>query len=39
MMMPPAVFSSAAAGFTITLSARGLILNCFAIVDVFLETC
>jgi hypothetical protein len=27
MMIPPAVFSSAAAGFTITLSCKGTMLN------------
>jgi hypothetical protein len=32
MIMPPAVFSSAGAGFTITLSASGVTFNFFAIV-------
>jgi len=31
MMMPPAVFSSAGAGFTITLSCNGVMLNFLAI--------
>jgi hypothetical protein len=31
-MMPPAVFSSAGAGFTITLSWRGVTLSFLAIV-------
>jgi hypothetical protein len=31
MMMPPAVFSSAGAGFTITLSCNGVMFNFLAI--------
>jgi hypothetical protein len=31
MMMPPAVFSSAGAGFTITLSCKGVMFNFLAI--------
>ena len=36
MMMPPAVFSSAAAGFTSTRSANGLM---FILVDAFISFC
>jgi hypothetical protein len=37
MMIPPFVFSSAAAGFTMTLSAKGLILKFVAMVFCFLK--
>src|SRR5690242_1878661 len=36
IMIPPAVFSSAAAGFTITLSCRGITFTLLAILYVFL---
>jgi hypothetical protein len=37
MMIPPAVFSSAGAGFTITLSCSGVMFTLFDIISRFLK--